>query len=71
MDLLWHLEIKIYQKRHSLALEKPKLFQRASSGSLNNMFLWAKVCRSISKPLAMLRLEFEHVRFHWVVFFGK
>lgn len=22
MDLLWHLEIKIYQKRHSLALEK-------------------------------------------------
>ena len=52
-------------------LKKPKVFQRGSSGKLNNMFLWAKACRSISKPLAMLRLEFESARFHWVVFFGE
>lgn len=52
-------------------LKKPKLFQRARSGKLNNMFLWTKACRSISKPLAMLRLEIESARFHWLVFFGE
>lgn len=46
-------------------LKKPKLFKRASSGKLNNMFLWAKACRSISEPLAMLRLAFESARFHF------
>jgi len=52
-------------------LNKPELFQRTSSGELNNMFLWAKACRSISKPLAMLRLELESAWSRRVVFFGE
>lgn len=39
-------------------LKKPKLFQKASCGKLNNMFWWTKTCRSISKPLAMLWSDF-------------
>lgn len=49
-------------------LKQPKLFQKASCGKLNDMFLWAKACRSISKPLAMLWQEFESATFHWAVF---
>lgn len=49
-------------------LRQPKLFEKASCGELNDMFLWAKACRSISKPPAMLWQKFESVAFHWVVF---
>lgn len=49
-------------------LRQPKLFEKASCGKLNDMFLWAKACRSISKPPAMLWQEFESVTFRWVVF---
>lgn len=43
-----------------------KLFGKASCGKLNDMFLWAKASRSISKLPAML--WFESVTFRWVVF---
>lgn len=49
-------------------LRQPKLFEKASCGELNDMFLWAKACRSISEPPAMLWQDFESVTFRWVVF---
>lgn len=64
MNLFLHVEDSVLHWH----LKQPKLFQKASCCELNDIFLWAKACRSISKPLAMLWQEFESATFHWVVF---